>query len=422
MQKEVKHSDGSKIELTVELSVEEFKEKEQKVLEKLAREADLPGFRKGRTPAEVLRKKIGEQKVLTETAQEAIEDSFREIILKENLEPISRPRINILKLAPGNPFKYKAEFSILPKVKLPAYKKIASEVKREEVSVEEEEVQETLNWLQKARPDLKEVLRPAKKGDWVEISFSSPQLENGRKFEDAFILGKGKLIPGFGDQLLGMSSAEAKEFSLVLPDDFKMGQIAGQEAGFKVTMKSVKETEPREINDDFARDVGEFDSLEELKKSIRQGLLREKEQNEKQRRRAEILNKIVEKTEMEVPEALIQREKENQMAQLKNRVSKQLGVSFEEYLEKINKTQKQLEKTLTKEAKARAERFLILRELSCQEDVEVSKEELEQEMNNFLKNISSVDQAQKEVDLDHLKSYTEDRIKQEKVLGILENF
>ncbi len=420
MEKEVKHGKESKIELTVELSVEEFKEIEKEVLERLAREAELPGFRKGKTPAEVVRKKIGEQKILTETAQEAIEDSFKKIISEENLEPISQPRVNITKLAPGNPFQYKAEFVVLPEVKLPDYKKLASGVKKEEVSVEEEEIQETLDWLQKARPNLKQVLRPAKKGDWVEISFFSPQLEKGRKFEDAFILGKGKLIPGFSDQLLGMSPGETKDFSLVLPDNFKAREVAGKEVEFKATMKSVKEPEPREINDDFARDVGEFDSLEELKKNIREGLLQEKKQGGRQRRRSEILDKIVEKTDVSVPEVLIEREKENQLAQLKKRVSEQLGVSFEEYLEKINKTEDELEKALTKEAEGRVLRFLILREISSREKVEVSDEELEQEVNSFLKQLSDIDQAKKEVDLDRLKSYTRDKIEQNKVLEILE--
>ncbi len=420
MKKEIKKKNDSKVELEVEVSTGEFEESKEKVLKELAREAELPGFRKGKVPADVVKEKVGEEKVLTETAQKAIEESFRKIVSEEELEPITQPEVQILKLAPDNPFRYKASFTVLPEVELPDYKEIASQIEGEDVSVSEEEVEETLNWLQKSRPNLKKVLRPAKKGDWVEVAFSSPRLGGGRRYEDSFILGKGKLIPGFSDHLLGMSAGEKKEFSLTLPQDFKVKEIAGQPAKFSVEVKDVKETEEREINDEFAKDVGEFDSLEELKENIRAGLTQEKEQKEKQGRRAKILDKIVKKCNLEAPQVLVERETERQLAQLKRRVREELKSSFEDYLEKVNKTEEELRKTLAKEAKSRAERFLVLRAIAKEEDVKVEKEEVEEEVNNYLAQFPDAQKAKENVDLKQLRSYTRDRLRNEKVLQILE--
>jgi len=422
MKKEIKKLAGSKVEIIVEVSAEEFKQKKSEVLKELAQEAQLPGFRKGKTPKDLVIKKIGEERILTETAQKTIEDSFRKIILEQGLEPITQPQVQITKLSMGSPFSYKAFFVTLPEVELPDYKKIASNVKKQEVEVKKEEIEETLNFLQKARPNLKKVLRPAKKGDWVEISFSSPELGSGKKHEDSFILGKGQLVPGFKEQLLGMSAGEEKQFSLVLPQNFRIEPLRGKEAHFKVKMKEVKETEPKEINDEFAKELGEFETLDDLKKSIKEGLVQEKEQAEKQKTRSEIIERVVKNSKLEIPEVLVEKEKERQFTQLKQRIKKELGISFEQYLKKIDKNEKEVRKALAKEAGARAKRFLVLREIARQEDVKVDEKEVENEVNKVLSQFQGVKQAEDNIDLNQLKSYTRDRIRNEKVLKVLEDF
>ena len=187
-------------------------------------------------------------------------------------------------------------------------------------------------------------------------------------------------------------------------------------------MKGVQETEEKEINDEFAKEVGEFENLEELKNNVREGLEQEKQQNEKQRRRVKILEKVVAKTDVKVPGVMVEREKNGQLERLKQRANQELGVSFDEYLEKVDKDERELEKTLVKEAEKRAKRFLVLQEVAKEEDIGVSEAEIEEEVSRVLARFSSVEQAKNKVDLNRLKSYTEDSIRNEKVLKTLEEF
>jgi trigger factor len=319
------------------------------------------------------------------------------------------------------------------KVELPDYKKIASQIEKKKIEISEKEIEESLLWLQKswAKSTLKN--QPAEKGDFVEISFSSPEIEEGKENKDAFLLGQGYLIPGFEENLVGMKENQEKEFFLKFPKNHFQKELAEKEVKFRVKMNSVKKIELPAINDDWARVLGSFPDLKSLKKSVREGIKIEKELKESERIRQEILGKIIENSNFEVPEILIEAERNRILDNLKREVQRILKIPFEDYLRKIQKSEAQLRESFLKEAQKNIRDYLVIKEIAKKEKIEISEEEINQELNKVLKNYPA-EKIRKlahlnfgkenldELDLEKLRLYIEDEIKNERVLQSLESY
>lgn len=305
-------------------------------------------------------------------------------------------------------------------IKLADYKKIASQVKKRKIVILDGEVEEALNWLQKSRAKFSLKDSPGQKGDWIEIEYWSPQIEEGLRRKDSFLLGQGQLIPGFEENLEGMRIGQEKKFQLTFPANHYRKDLVGKKVDFQVKINSVQKVEFPEINDQFAQNLGNFQNLEALKKSLKEGINLEKEGMESKRVREAILEKIGQSSEIELPEDLVEREKNQMVENLKQNISQNLQISFEDYLKKINKTEKEILDYFLAEAKKRVKNFLILKEIGKREGIEVSEEEIKEEINKILKNYPSVEKAEKGLDLEKLKMYIKDRIRNEKTLQFLE--
>lgn len=420
----IKKLEKSKIELEVEISKEELNDFINKAIINLGKDFEIDGFRKGMVPKEIVEEKIGKENILIEAADLAIKENYRKIILENKIEAISQPEIDIIKLAPDNPLIFKATIAVLPEFKLPDYKKIASKVKRNKIFVEDREVDEALNWLGKSRA--KFILKDGscQKGDFVEIEYSifyGGILKD--KIKDAFILGEGHFISGFEDALIGMSSGDTKEkISLKMPENYYIKDLAGKEIEVNIKMISVQKLEFPNIDDSFAKSLGNFNNLEDLKKSIREGIFIEKEQLESQRVRNEILKNISKEIDFEIPDVLIESEKDRMLNDFKESVSLNLKMSFNDYLNNTKRSEEEIRDSFSEEATIRVKHFLILRELGRVEKIEVSNEEIEEEINKILKNYESIEKAKKELDLEKLKLYTDNIIRNEKIFKILESF
>jgi len=321
----------AKIKIEIEQLWEEFVKFYDKAILDSGKDLEIAGFRKGQAPKEIIERNLDPSKVLVEAAQNCIQDLWPKIILEKNIEAISEPKIEILKLAKGNPLAFSAEVEILPEIKLPDYKTIAKDIEKKEIKVEEKEINDTLNWLYRSRKD-------------------------------------------------------SQKFS--------------------------------EINDQWAQSFGGFKNLGELKASIYQGIMVEKEIAEKQRQREEVLEKIAQSMETEPPSILIEREKRQLIDNLKKQIARQLKISFQEYLSRVKKTEKDIEDDFQKIAQKRVKNFLILREIAKQEKISVSEEEKEVRMNEILKQEPGKSE-EKKVDIEKLKLYIEDEIKQEKTFQLL---
>lgn len=372
----------SQIELEIEVPAEEFDRSIERACLSLGKDLDIKGFRKGKAPKEFVEKEIGKEKILIEAANLAVEENYKKAVLENKIEAVFQPKIEIKKLALGNPFIFSAKTAVLPEVSLPDYKKIASKVERKEISIEDKEIESALKWLQKSRAKFSAKNQFAQKGDFVEIEYSSPQIGQEAQ-KDAFVLGEGHFLPGFEEKIIGMKSGEEKENITLNKDD--------KEIVLKAKVISVQNVELSEVNDEFAKSLGKFDNLDALKKNIKHGLVLEKEQAEKQRARQEILERIGEKTKVEIPDVLIENEQKQMLENLKKMVSERLKISFQDYLKKLGKTEKQVSDSFLLESQKKVRNYLILREI-----------------------------GKKELDSEEIKKYTTEAEKIEKIFQLLE--
>lgn len=411
----------SKVEFKIVVPAEEFEKFRKQAIESFGKDLKIEGFRSGHIPESIVLKEVGEVKILEEAAELAVKENYLKAVAENKIIPISSPDVKILKLVQGNDFEFKIQVSVLPETILPDYKKVASEFFRKEISVSDAEIKESLDWLQKSRAKLVLKNGQAEKGDFAEIEFSSMQLENGKKHQDAFLLGQGHIFEGFDENLLGMTNGAEKEFQIKIPESYPDKTLAGKEAGFNVLMKSLQKVELPEMTDDFAKGLGNFKGMEELKKGIKEGLAAEKEKTETERIRTEILDKITSLSDCEVPEVLLETEKARTLDDLKKQVMENLKISFEEYLTKIKKTEKELLESFSDKVLKRIKTSLVLKEIADKEDVKVLDKEIQQEIDNVLKSYPDVKTAQKQFDLGQLRDYAKEVIINEKAMKILED-
>lgn len=358
MKTSVKKLSDSEVELDIEIPAEELNRFIEKACFNLGKDMEIRGFRKGKAPKEIIEKQIGQEKILIEAANLAVDETYRNAVSENKIEAIFQPKIEIKKLAQGNPFVFSARTAVLPEIKLPDYKKIASKIKRKEIVVEDKEIETALKWLQKSRAKFTAKNQSAQRGDFVEIEYSSPQIGQEEQ-KDAFVLGEGHFLPGFEEKVIGMRSGEEKE-NITLNKD-------GKEIVLKVKVISVQNVELSEINDEFAKSLGKFENLDALRENIKQGLVLEKEQTERIRARQEILERIGEKTKVEIPDALITNEQKQTLENLKKMVSERLKIPFQDYLKKLGKTEEQISDSFLPESQKKVRNYLILREIGKKE-------------------------------------------------------
>ena len=351
MKTSIKKLPKSKLEILVELSKEEFNHFYEKALFELGKDLELPGFRKGAIPKEVLEKNINQRIILDSASQEAIRENYFKIILENKIEALGKPEVKILKLVPSNSFEFKISVLVFPVMKLADYKKIASQKTKKETEVSEEEVKETLFSIQKSRTKLFPKETAAEKGDFIEIEYVCSEIENGKKIKDGFFLGRGGFLAGFEEKLEGIKKDEEQNFSLKVPENYFQKNLAGKEINFKVKTISVQKAQIPELTDEFAKSLGQFKDLTDLKKSIFEGIKAEKRKSESERIRNEILNEIIENSEFEVPDILIEQEKNRYLEELKIRIPQIFKIDFKQYLNQIKKNEQDFKDSYQKQLK-----------------------------------------------------------------------
>ncbi|MBI4225110.1 MAG: trigger factor [Candidatus Sungbacteria bacterium] len=430
----------SQIEILVTLPFSEFEPHVKKAAALISETAKIEGFRPGKAPYTQVKDTVGEHAIYERAAEEAVRHTWAEVIRDVlDAEPfkthpfIGRPDITVTKLAPDNEFIYKVTASYVPEVKLPDdYATIAKRVRKDkkEVSVEDEEVQKTLDWIRESRSDLIAVERTAALGDAVEIDFEmrhgGVKIESGEAKNHSFILGKAKFIPGFEDALVGMATGEEKTFTLVVPSDPPAGgvghlkEFAGKALDTKVSMRSVKERKMPDLDEEFVKTLGAFDSVDALKKNIHEGIAEEKKEKEKQRIRIMIVDEIAKGSEMDVPDILIASEIEKMLMEIKSGVE-QMGMQFEDYLQHIKKTIEELKSGWQDEAMRRVRTALALREIGYREKIEPAPEEVEEAVQKYLRQFPAPEEAEKTINPDDLADHARGVLRNEKVFEFLEH-
>lgn len=296
-------------------------------------------------------------------------------------------------------------------------------IKRNKLEVKKEEIDKSLDYLRQSRAKIITVNKSAKKGDRVEIDFeihsNGVKIEDGMSKNHPLILGEGRFLPGFEEKLEGMKTGEEKEFSLKAPKDWPDKRIIDKNLDFKVKMNLVQEREIPPLNDEFAKSLGHFESLEALKKSIEDGLFEEKQIKENQRIRIELIKKVAQNSKMEIPSPLIRQELERMLIEFKYSINS-LGLDFDKYLKEINKNIDEIKKDWQKDAEIRVRTALCLRAIADKENMEISEEEITVRINQDLKQYRNMGEVEKNIDLSALREYTKEVLRNEKVFGLIE--
>jgi len=395
MKTEIKDISPTKKKIEIEIKAEDLDLFCVQALKELIKDLELPGFRKGMVPESIAKDKISENSILGYAAELAVNQKWGEYLKQTDLEIVSQPVIEVVKLAKGNPFVFSAEVEVLIETKLPDYKAIAKTIKKEEIVIEEKEINDALAWLQQSRASVKDKEGKIEKGDFVEITLIDKE---NKEQKDGFLIGKGHFIKGLDEALEGAVAGDEKQIE-----------------EYKVRVDSVKKVELPELNDDLAKILGQFDNLEALKKNIKEGITQEKQIALTQKQRAEVLEKIASKAKIEIPQCLIQREAVGLLNNLENRVKNELNISFEEYLIQTKKTIEQVTKEFEKIGEDRVRNFLIIRQIIKNEDIKVSEEDINKRMEEVLASYPK----KEEIDLERVKLYIEDELKTEKVFELL---
>ncbi len=423
MKQEIKNLENSKKELIISLDFEEFKKFVDEATEELIKEVELPGFRKGKVPKELAIKNIKEFDIYEKAAKLAATKNYLDYISSSNLEPLTSPDIEVLKLAPNNEFSFKATFYVIPEIDLDNYQEKIKHLKnqKKEVNVEEQEIEESLNWLLKSRTNYEKSNSEIKIGDKVKLDFDIKEsgliIDSQKDFE--FITGEKQVFEDFEKNILGLKEGDTKNFSVEVPSDYWSKDLAGKNVDFDIKIKEVYNAISPILNDEFAKGLGSFKSVADLKESLKTGLLEEKKNEEEERFKVLILKELAKVISIDLPPVLIDREIEIMIEELKNSVSGN-NLDWNMYLKQINKTEDDLRIEFKDRAIERIKIELILRKIAQEEQIEPSEEEIEKEVNKYLLQFSKIEQAKNNIDEQELKIYIKNILTNQKVTEFLE--
>ncbi|MGM0438874.1 MAG: trigger factor [Patescibacteria group bacterium] len=424
----VESKENSKKELKVTIPLDEFEEYVDKAAQNLSEDMDIKGFRPGNAPRDVVENSVGKEKVWQEAARIAVEKTYPKALEEKDLFAISQPEVDFAQLAPGNDLVYKASFYTMPEFDLPNYKEIAEKIvdeKKEDVEVEDSEVDETLERIQDSRATSKEVDREASEGDQVTVSFTG-EVDGEKRIEEdefGFELGSGQFstLEGFEDEIVGMKAGEDKDFSVSIPEDSSNKELAGKEIDFNLKLDSVSEKELPELTDEFAESLHpNVSSLKELREKIKEGIQSEKESKNEEALKMEIVQALIENTDFPIPDVLVERELNNMETKMERQLQ-QSGVTFEDYLDQIDKTKDDLRDEWRSKAEDNVSAAIILHKIAEAEEIEVTNEEIEEEVQKHLSHTGQSAEEHGEEDLQRLRSYIRDIKKNDKIFNFLMN-
>ena len=409
MSVQVEKLEKNMAKLTVEVSAEDFKAAIKKAFNKNKNRFSIPGFRKGKAPQAMIEKMYGEGVFYEDAADEAINASYAEAMKESGLDIVSRPEVTIEKIGKDEPFVYSALVAVKPEVTLGQYKGV--EVEKADASVSAEDVEAELKKVQEQNARLLTVEdRGVEDGDQTVIDFEGfvdgKGFEGGKAEDYPLTIGSHSFIDTFEEQLIGKKIGEECEVNVTFPTEYHAADLAGKPATFKVTVKEIKVKELPELNDEFASEVSEFDTLDEYKKDIEKKLAEKKEIEANSKNEDAVVAKVVENASMEIPDKMIDAQAENMVQDMARRMQRQ-GLSLDMYLKYTGMTVEQMKEQARPDAEKRIRTRLVLEAVAQAENIQISDEKVDEE-------VAKMAEAYK-MEVDKLKSYmSESDIKQMK--------
>lgn len=382
MSVQVENLEKNMAKLTIEVAAEEVEKAIQEAYLKEKNKISLPGFRKGKVPRKMIEKMYGAGVFYEDAANTLIQGNYPAAADESGIDIVSRPTIDIVQIESGKPFIFTAEVAVRPEVKLGKY--LGVQVTKIDTSVSEDEVAEA---LEKERNNNARTVtvtdRPAANGDTVVIDFEGfvdgVAFEGGKGENHSLELGSHSFIDTFEDQLVGKNAEDEVEVNVTFPEQYQAAELAGKPAMFKVKIHEIKTKELPQLDDEFAQDVSEFDTLAEYKEDVKKRLTEQKENEAKRTKEDEAIQKIIDKSEMELPEAMIETQCENMVNEFAQRIA-QSGLSMEQYMQFSGLTIEKLKEQVRPEAETRIKSSLVLEQIAKEENIEVTEEDIDAEV------------------------------------------
>ena len=407
-----------KLELTVEAS--RFDEAMKKVYFKTAKYFNIPGFRKGKAPMNIVEKYYGKEIFYEDTFNDLAPEVLEEALKENDIKAVSRPDIDVKQIGKGQDLIFTAIFQTKPKVKLGKYKGI--EIKKIEYNVKDEDIEHELGHMQEHNSRLISIEdRPVENGDITTIDFEGfvdgVPFEGGKAEGHELTIGSKTFIPGFEEQIIGMKIDEEKDIKVKFPDEYFSKDLAGKDATFKVKIHEIKKKELPKLDDEFAKDASEFDTLEELKKSIKEKLEEENAEKQKYETEEAVIKEVCKNIEVDIPSGMIETEVDNMVKDIEQRLSYQ-GLKLEQYLQMLGKTEEELKKEYEPQATEAVKTRLMIEAVIKAEKIEATIDEIDEKMKEMAKNYGK-ENDEEFLKNENVRSYIEEGIKSEKAVKLL---
>lgn len=385
MSVQVEKLEKSMAKLTITVEAAKFDAAVDSAYQKNKGKIALPGFRKGKAPRAMIEKMYGTGVFFEDAANELIPEAYETAAKESELEIVAQPEIEVTQMDKGTDFIFTATVAIKPEVTLGDYKGI--EVEKKEAEVSEEEITAEIDKAREANSRLITIEdRATEDGDTVIIDFDGyvdgKQFEGGYAEDYTLVLGSHSFIDNFEDQLVGKNLGEDVEVNVTFPEEYHVDELKGKPALFKVKIKEIQKKELPELDDDFAQDVSDFDTLDEYKADVEKKILENKENQIKREQEDQIIEKIIEKAQMEIPQQMITAQTRQMTQEFAQRLQSQ-GLSLEQYMQFTGLTPQKMMEDLEPQALKRIQSRLVLEAVVAAENIEASDEEIDKELENM---------------------------------------
>lgn len=408
-----------KLELTIE--AQKFEEAIKKVYFQSAKYFNIPGFRKGKAPMNIVEKYYGKEIFYEDAFNEVVPDELDAALKENNIEVVSKADIDVKQIEKGKDLIFTAVFQTKPEAELGKYKGI--EIKKIEYNVSDEDINHELGHMQEHNARLISIDdRAVESGDTTTIDFEGfvdgVAFEGGKAEGHELEIGSNTFIPGFEDQIIGMKIDEEKDIKVKFPDEYFSKDLAGKDATFKVKLHEIKKKELPELDDEFAKDVSEFETLDELKKDIKEKLEKDAAQRQKYETEDAVIKAVCENVKVEIPSGMIETETEDMLKNVENRLSYQ-GLKLEQYLQMMGKTAEEVKKEYEPQATEAIKSRLMLEAVIKAEKIEATEDEIIEKLKEMAKSYGKAEDDKEFLENENVKKYIKNGLESEKALEFL---
>ena len=415
-----KTKNANEVKLNVTIEAEKFDEAIKKVYFKSAKYFNIPGFRKGKAPMNIVEKYYGKEIFYEDAFNEVVPEELEKAVEENKLEVVSRPDIDVTQIGKGQDLIFTAVFQTKPEAELGKYKGV--EIKKIEYKVTDEDVEHELGHMQEHNSRLISVEdRPVEKGDIANINFEGfvdgVAFEGGKAENHDLEIGSNTFIPGFEDQIIGMKIDEEKDIKVKFPDEYFSKDLAGKDATFKVKVNEIKKKELPTLDDEFAKDVSEFDTLKELKESIKEKQQKQNDERVKYETQDAVMKAVCENVKVDIPSGMIETETENMLKDMEQRLSYQ-GLKLDQYLQMMGKTREEMQKEYEPQAIEAIKSRLAIEAVIKAEKIEVADIDVDEKIKEMAKNYGR-ENDEEFLKNENVRNYIKQGLESEKALEFL---